>query len=183
MLFPETIREIAREFPLWGGRGFATCAGMNAPLSRISLLLAILLFIAGLFQKSIANAIGKPLTEPTQLEQVIQGVKGAAGQESMISVPKHPVPATIFWLAVAISVLALWAWIVEDSFWIPLIAMCVAIAAAMLKMAVVPALLAAVKAGSVQAKRRTTRSRSATIGTTTTTHRKRTSSARSLDGE
>ena len=151
---------------------------MNAPLSRISLLLAILLFIAGLFQKSIANAIGKPLTEPTQLEQVVQGVKAAAGKDSLISIPSHPVPATIFWCAVVISVLALWAWIAEDSFWIPLIAMCVAIAAAMLKMAVLPALLAAVRAGNTQARRRSTRSRTSTMGTAT--RRRRSSTSRSL---
>ena len=150
---------------------------MNAPLSRISLLLAILLFIAGLFQKSIANAIGKPLTEPTQLEQVVKGVKAAAGQDNLISIPSHPVPATIFWCAVVISVLALWAWIVEDSFWIPLVAMCVAIAAAMLKMAILPALLAAARAGNTQARRRSARSRTSTIGTT---RRRRSSTSRSL---
>ena len=150
---------------------------MNAPLSRISLLLAILLFIAGLFQKSIANAIGKPLTEPTQLEQVVKGAKASAGQDNLISIPSHPVPDTIFWCAVVISVLALWAWIVEDSFWIPLVAMCVAIAAAMLKMALLPALIAAVRAGNTQVRRRSTRSRSSTIGTT---RRRRSSTSRSL---
>ena len=150
---------------------------MTAPLSRISLLLAILLFITGLFQKSIANAIGRPLTEPTQLEQVVRGVKGTVGPENLISIPTHPVPATIFWCAVVISVLALWAWIVEDSFWMPLIAMCVAIAAAMLKMAILPALLAAVRAGNTQVRRRSTRSRTSTPGTTT---RRRSSKSRSL---
>ena len=157
---------------------------MNAPLSRISLLLAVLLFVAALFQKQIANAVGNPLTEPTQLEQVMSGIKGATGQSALIEVPKHPVSATIFWIAVVIAALALWAWIVEDNFWLPLVAMCIALAAAMLKMAILPAVIAAARAGGTQVKRRrassTSRSRSST-GSSSTTQRRRSSSSKSLD--
>lgn len=155
---------------------------MNAPLSRISLLLAVILFVTSLFQKSIANALGNPLTEPTQMERVIGNVKSAAGQNDLFSVPKHPVPATIFWCALAIAALALWAWIVEDSFWIPLIAMCVSLGAWLVHLALLPVALAAVRAGGVQAKRRTTRTRSVST-TSKTTPRRRSSSAKSLDSE
>jgi hypothetical protein len=153
---------------------------MSAPLSRISLLLAILLFVAALFQKQIANALGNPLTEPTQFEQVIDGVKGAMGSQSLVELPTHPVPKTIFWLAVVIASLALWAWIVETSFWIPLVAMVIAIAAALLKMALLPVVLAAVRAGTTQAKRRSTSS-SSRKRTTSAAARKRRSSSRDAD--
>lgn len=131
---------------------------MKAPLSRISLLLAILLFVAALFQKQIANALGNPLKEPSQLEKVIQGVKGAVSEQALVEIPTHPVSAAIFWIAVGIAALALWAWIVENSFWIPLAAMCIALAAGMLKMALLPAVLAAARAGTTTARRRSTSS-------------------------
>jgi hypothetical protein len=140
---------------------------MNAPLSRISLFLAILLFVAALFQKSIATAVGNPITDPTQFEQVINGAKTAIGTTALIEVPKHPVQATIFWIAVAIAALSLWAWIVEDNFWLPLVAMCIALGAAMLKMALLPAIIAAAKAGTTQVKRRSTPRRTTTASSAT----------------
>ncbi len=145
---------------------------MQAPLSRISLFLAILLLGAACFQKSIAHALGNDIVGPTQLEQVIHGGKAAAGtDDSLISVPTHPVQATIFWVAMAVTALALWAWIVEDSFWIPLIAMVLALAAAIFKMALLPAfIVAAAKVGGTQVKRRSTRS-TASHAAATTTHR------------
>ncbi len=146
---------------------------MNAPLSRISFFLAILLFGASLFQKSIASAVGKPIQDPTQWEQVVNGAKAAVGSTALIEVPKHPVQATIFWIAVGIAALALWAWIVEDNFWLPLVAMCIALAAALLKMALLPALIAAAKGGATQVKRRSTASskRATQRSTSSATHR------------
>lgn len=105
-------------------------------------------------QKSIANWVGRPMTEPTAIEKVISGVKGATGQQSMVEIPSHPVAATIFWIGLGVAGLALFAWIVEDSFWIPLVAACLALAAALIKLAWLPALLAAVKSGQTQVRRR-----------------------------
>ena len=142
-------------------------------------MLAIVLLVASLFQKSIGSAIGKPLTEPTQLEQVVSGGMAALGNGPILEVPKHPVTATIFWIGVALAALSLWAWIVEDSFWIPLVALSIALLAAMLKMALIPALIAAVKAGGQVTRRSSTRrsSNSTARSSTTTTHRRRTSHA------
>ncbi len=145
---------------------------MNAPLSRISLLLAIVLLVVSLFQKDIANAVGKPLTEPTQLEQVKQGGMAALGQGPILEVPKHPVTGTIFWIGLGIAALSLWAWIVEDSFWIPLIALSIALIAAMLKMALIPAILAAIKVGNTTVKKR-----SSTRRTSSTSSRSSSSSS------
>lgn len=131
---------------------------MNAPLSRISLLLAMVLFVASLFQKQIADALGNPLKELSQFEKEIPGVKSAVSDQALVEVPTHPVSATIFWIAVGIATLALWAWIVENSFWIPLVAMCIALAAGTLKMALLPAVLAAARVGTTTARRRSTSS-------------------------
>ena len=139
---------------------------MNAPLSRISLLLAIVLLVASLFQKSIANAMGNPLVEPTQLEQVMKGGLAALGNSPILEVPKHPVTGTIFWIGLGIAALSLWAWIVEDSFWIPLVALSIALIAAMLKMALIPAVLAAIKAGNTTVKKRSSTRRSSAASTT-----------------
>lgn len=141
--------------------------GMKAPLSRLSLLAGILVFIAALFQKQIANAVGSPMTEPTTIEKVLTNVKSVAGNnQSLVEIPTHPVAATIFWIGLAVAGFALFAWIVEDSFWIPLAAACLGIAAAVLKLAWLPALIAAAKAGQTQVRRR--RSQSAT----SSSHRK-----------
>lgn len=154
---------------------------MTAPLSRISLLLAIVLFVAALFQKQIAEAVGKPMTEPTQLEQVFKGVQSAMGSQSLVEIPTHPVSATIFWIAVVIAAIALWAWIVENSFWIPLAAMCIALAAAMLKMALLPVVLAAVRGGAQAKRRSSSSSTSRSTSSKSTTQRRRSSSSKSRD--
>ncbi|MBP7950652.1 MAG: hypothetical protein KA004_13460 [Verrucomicrobiales bacterium] len=126
---------------------------MKSPLSRLALLAGILVALAALFQKQIANATGNPMTEPTTLEQVVSAVKGAAGT-ALIQVPTHPVAAVIFWAGLAVAGFALFAWIVEDCFWLPLIAACLGLAAAVFKLAWLPVLLAAAKAGQSQVRRR-----------------------------
>lgn len=150
---------------------------MTAPLSRISFLLAVIIFIAAWFQKPLAEKLGNPITGPTQMEQVFKGARNAVSSQPIIEIPTHPVQATIFWVALAIAALALWAWIVEDAFWIALIAMVIALAAAVLKLALLPAFIAAAKAGHTQVKRRRATTRTTAVGSaaTTTTRRRKTS--------
>ena len=100
----------------------------------------------------------------------------ALGNGPILEVPKHPVTGTIFWIGVGIAALSLWAWIVEDSFWIPLIALSIALIAAMLKMALIPAVLAAIKAGNTTVKKRSSTRRTSTTASrasSASTHHRR----------
>jgi hypothetical protein len=146
---------------------------MRLPLSRLSLLLGVLVFAAALMQKSIANWVGHPMTEPTAIEKVIDGVKGATGARPMVEIPTHPVAAVIFWAGLGVAGLALFAWIVEDCFWLPLVAACLGIAAAILKLAWVPALLGMLKAAQTANQRRTGRTRRATSPSASSSRRRR----------
>jgi lysylphosphatidylglycerol synthetase-like protein (DUF2156 family) len=132
-------------------------------LSRISLLLAILIFAASLFQRQIAEKVDHPFKEPTQWEKILGTSKNAAVATGVVdapvvSVPQHPVAAAIFWIALGVVALSLVAWVMEDAFWLPLVAACLALAAVMIKIAWLPALIAALKT----AQTRTTRRRSST---------------------
>jgi Mlc titration factor MtfA (ptsG expression regulator) len=139
---------------------------MSAPLSRFCLLAAIAVLIASIFQKDLAAKLGQPMTEPTSWERVLGGVKDVvaaskAETAALVAVPEHPVAQKIFYAAVGVAILSLVAWVLETAFWLPLLAMVLALAAVFVKIAWLPALLALLKTTAAKTKS-TTKRRSAT---------------------
>ncbi len=144
---------------------------MSAPLSKLTFLAAVIVLLASIFQKQLAEKIQTPMKEPTMWEKVLGGAKqvvdASKGEASIFTVPEHPVAKSIFWAAIAIAGVALFAWILEDVFWLPLLAMCLALSAVVLKAAWLPALVALLKTTPVSGQRRKSTASSSTSRRTT----------------
>jgi hypothetical protein len=87
-------------------------------------------------------------------KEVLVMAKGETG----IAPPEHPVAKGIFWAGIIIAGMALVGWVLEDVFFLPIVAMCLALTAVMLKAAWLPALLIALKNQKPAPRRRSSAS-------------------------